>query len=81
MLMTLSYSSHSPFSVEEYDDNTNANLEACMTEMRTWLAANHLNLNDEQTEFLLVGQKQLLNRIGKDQSIVINSVQKTLVLC
>ena len=41
MLMTLSYSSHSVLrSIASF---------ACIAEMRTWHAANHLNLDDEKT--------------------------------
>jgi hypothetical protein len=61
-----------PFSIEEYDSAI-AKLEACIDEIRHWLADNHLKLNDEKTEFLVIGQKQLVNRIGKEMSIVIGS--------
>ena len=57
-----------PFKVEEYDEAMNR-LEACVAEMRLWLSENHLKLNDEKTEFVVIGQKQLINRIGKEQVI------------
>ena len=44
-------------------------LEACVDEIRTWLSENHLRLNDEKTEFILIGQKQLLKKIDGDKSI------------
>ena len=61
-----------PFSVEKYDSAI-AKLEACSSEIKTWLDANHLKQNDAKTRFLVVGQKQLLNRIERDKSIVIGS--------
>ena len=75
-------------SVEECDSAV-TKVEACIAEMKSVLAVNHLKLNDEKTEFLVMDQKQLLNRIGKDQSIVIGSsmihvsqfAKKTLVIC
>ena len=39
------------------------NLELCIAEIRKWMQTNLLKLNDEKTEFLLVGTKQQLNKI------------------
>ena len=52
-----------PFRVEWYPSVV-VRLEACIPEVRTWLSENHLKLNDEKTEFLLVGQNQLINNSG-----------------
>ena len=61
-----------PFSVGEYD-NAIQKLERCIDEMRTWLANNHLKLNDDKTEFIVVGQKSHLNRIETEMSLVIGN--------
>jgi hypothetical protein len=61
-----------PFGVGEYA-NAMTKLEACIAEMRIWLSENHLKLNDEKTEFLLIGQKQMLNRIEGDRTINIGN--------
>ena len=36
---------------------TNAMVEDCLSEMRAWLAQNHLKLNDVRTGCLVIGQK------------------------
>ena len=38
-------------------------LELCIAEIRKWMQTNLLRLNDEKTEFLLVGTKQQLSKI------------------
>ena len=38
-------------------------LELCIAEIRQWMQTNLLKLNDEKTEFMLVGTKQQLNKI------------------
>ena len=39
------------------------NLELCIAEIRKWMQTNLLKLNDDKSEFLLVGTKQQLNKI------------------
>ena len=62
-----------PFRVEEYA-SVMVRLEACITdhEVRTWLSENHLRLNDEKTEFLFMGPKQLINNIEGSKTICID---------
>ena len=51
-----------------------ARLETSIGEMREWMAENHLKLNDDKTEFIvIIGQKQLLNKVGKEMSIAIGN--------
>ena len=38
-------------------------LELCSAEIRKWMQTNLLKLNDDKTEFMLVGTKQQLNKI------------------
>ena len=38
-------------------------LELCIAEIRKWMWTNLLKLNNEKTEFLLVGTKQQLSKI------------------
>ena len=38
-------------------------LELCIAEIRQWMQTNLLKLNDEKTEFMLMGTKQQLNKI------------------
>ena len=40
-----------------------------MAEIRSWLSANHLKLNNDKNEFVLIGKKHLLNRINGDKEI------------
>ena len=40
-------------------------LDLCIAEIRKWMQMNLLKLNDEKTEFLLVGTKQQLSKITK----------------
>ena len=43
-------------------------LENCVTKTRTWMNANHLKLNDEKTEFVILGTNQQLSKL-KDISV------------
>ena len=61
-----------PFKVEEYA-GAMSRLEECISEIRTWLSENHLKLNDDKTEFVLIGQKHLLKNIDGDLSITIGN--------
>jgi hypothetical protein len=38
------------------------NIEACIIEVRSWLASIFLKLNEKKTEFILIGNPSLLNR-------------------
>ena len=38
-------------------------LEACLAEVRDWMACNYLKLNDSKTEFLVIGTKQNLTKV------------------
>ena len=48
-----------------------AQMEACLAEMKEWMAKHHLKLNEEKTEFLVVGSKVALSKISEPLNIVI----------
>jgi hypothetical protein len=41
-----------------------AKMEACISEVREWMSANFLKLNDTKTEFLLIGSRHILKQLG-----------------
>ena len=49
--------------VKEDQEECIKTLELCIAEIRQWMQTNLLKLNDEKTEFMLVGTKQQLNKI------------------
>ena len=59
-------------------DNCIKRLETCIVEIREWMTANMLKLNDDKTKFIIFGTIQQLAKIGK-VFIVIGSIQVQLV--
>ena len=59
-------------------DNCIKRLETCIAEIREWMIANMVTLNDDQTEFIIFGTKQQLANTG-EISIAIGSIQVQLV--
>ena len=58
-------------------------LELCIAEIRQWMQTNLLKINDEKTEFMLVGTKQQLNKItdinikiGHDEIMPVSQFQE-----
>ena len=45
-------------------------LEACISELWVLMHTNHLKLNDNKTEFILIGTRNMLNMCGKMQITV-----------
>ena len=39
-------------------------LEECINEVRLWLAGNYLKLNDDKTDFIILGRKHTLKNIN-----------------
>ena len=39
-------------------------MERCVEEIRTWMLTDKLSLNDNNTEFLIIGTKQQLSKIS-----------------
>ena len=38
-------------------------LEKCISETKTWMGSNRLKLNDDKTEFIIIGSRQQLSKI------------------
>jgi hypothetical protein len=58
------------FNVDDYEE-AKARMEKCVSEMRSWLAENHLKLNEEKTEFLVIGRKNLVKKLPKSLEIIV----------
>ena len=57
-----------PFRVEDFH-SAKDRLESCIAEIRTWLSENHLKMNDDKTEYLVIGKKRLVSKIEGDLSL------------
>jgi hypothetical protein len=57
------YASFRP-GVESTEDQTIAAMEACIRDVRLWMLHNKLKINDSKSEFMLVGSKQLLQKVN-----------------
>ena len=62
------------FNVEEYTD-AKSRLEECMIEIKQWMKANHLKLNESKTEFLVIGKQKISNQIEGVSSIFIEDTK------
>ena len=49
-------------------------LESCISEVRLWMAHNYLKLNDDKTEFMILGSKHLLNQV-KTTSVTVGDTK------
>ena len=65
MLMTLSCLSFSPDTATNQTDAVIA-MERCISDIRTWMLTDKLKLNDDKTEFMLIGTKQQLSKVNID---------------
>jgi hypothetical protein len=45
-------------------------IEACITEMRSWMRDNFLKLNDSKTEFLIIGSNHQKSKIAMDTVLI-----------
>ncbi|PFX29714.1 putative RNA-directed DNA polymerase from transposon X-element [Stylophora pistillata] len=59
-------------------DHAIAALEACISDVRSWLIYNRLLINDSKTEFLVVGSRHQLSKIAIDSITVGNSTIQPL---
>jgi hypothetical protein len=48
-------------------------LEACIREIREWMEQNHLKLNDKKTEFLVIGNQNVLSKTGDVSSLSVGN--------
>ena len=59
------YLSFSPDTATNQTDAVIA-MERCMSDIRTWMLTDKLKLNDDKTEFMLIGTKQQLSKVNID---------------
>ena len=45
-------------------------MERCIPDIRTWMLTDKLKLNDDKTEFMLIGTKQQLSKVSIDSLTV-----------
>ena len=65
------YLSLSPDSATNQADAVVA-MERCILDIRTWMLTDNLKLNDDKTEFMLIGTKQQLSKVNLDSLTVGN---------
>jgi len=53
-------------------------MESCILDIRTWMLTDKLKLNDDKTEFMLIGTKQQLSKVNID-SLTIGNIEVTPV--
>ena len=63
------YVSFRPGSSASQDEAVRAR-EACITDIRGWMASHQLMLNDNKTEFLIIGSRQQLCKVNIDNICV-----------
>ena len=61
---TQNYLSFRPYKHDTNKIRCKENLERCISEVCTWMCTNLLKLNDNKTEFLLIGTRNMLNQSG-----------------
>jgi hypothetical protein len=52
------------FAPDDKEDVCIQNVEACVSEIRQWMAANYLKLNDDKTEFIVLGSRHSLSKVS-----------------
>ena len=63
MQMTLSFVSFSPDSVTGAEDAV-LSMTNCLADIKTWMVTDKLKLNDDKTEFLILGTRQQLSKVN-----------------
>ena len=58
----------------EHATNAVAAMEACINDIRKWMLADRLKINDDKTEFLVIGTRQQLAKVNID-SINVGTVE------
>ena len=58
----------------EHAANAVAAMEACINDIRKWMLADRLKINDDKTEFLVIGTRQQLEKVNID-SINVGTVE------
>ena len=57
-------------SLPEHATNAVAAMQACITDIRKWILMDKLMLNDEKTEFIVIGTRQQLVKVDIDSLFV-----------
>ena len=57
----------------EDSEDTRARMEACIADVRCWMARNFLKLNDGKTEFLVISKQSMSQQVANIGSITIGS--------
>ena len=52
-------------------------MEACLRDMKDWMAKNHLKLNEDKTEFMVLGQKSQTRKIQSPHTIMVGNATIT----
>ncbi len=60
----------------ELQENAVQCMEGCLDNVKQWMLMNKLKMNDSKTEFIIIGSRQQLDKIGFDSIRVGNSVVK-----
>ncbi len=71
------YLSFSPNSVQNQECAVKC-MESCLLDVKQWMLANKLKMNDAKTEFIIVGSRQQLDKIQFDSIKVGDSVVKSV---
>ncbi len=71
------YLAFSPNSVSQQNDAVRC-METCLSDVKDWMLANKLKMNDSKTEFIIIGSRQQLDKIQFDSIKVGNSVVKAV---
>ena len=62
------------FAPDDKEDVCIQNVEACVSEICQWMAANYLKLNDDKTEFIILGSRHSLSNAAQVLSKLERSV-------
>ena len=55
-------------------DSAVANMGACIQDIRVWMHANKLKLNDSKSEFMILGSRAQVDKVSLDSVLVGNNV-------
>ena len=61
---------HMSFKPDSSMDQTEATMERCIRAVRAWLIVDKLKLNEDKSDFLLIGTRQQLSKVRTDSLMV-----------
>ncbi len=71
------YLSFSPNSIQNQENAVKC-METCLEDVKSWMLANKLKMNDGKTEFIIIGSRQQLDKIEFDSIKVGESIVKSV---